>query len=207
MSENLSEFKLAPGEMDVFRETFSKSFLLSYLKTELICSSTRFVCTIPNTILGIIPFGSYVDEYPMHQIIGVSSRRQVSIVRFILGISLLIAGAVLVFGGFHDWTFLGIPFSSVGLLSIPIGVIFLATSFSSIIVIRMIDGDSLKIKVSSNEYSKVEEFRTELKDRIFADRSQTRHEEAQMLRLLQAQIQQQQLLINNQELKDKGIDG
>lgn len=54
-------------------------------------------------------------------------------------------------------------------------------------------GGKTSIVVSSLDKKKLEQFRTELQSRVFADNDQLRHDDAQAVRMQQLMIQQMQL--------------
>lgn len=98
-AENSTSFQLSPGKTSVYGEKVSPSLLTPYLKCELMCSSTRFVYKVPNTILGLIPLGSDENTIPLKSISSVNISNKLFIGRLIWGLIIAIAGLSLFANG------------------------------------------------------------------------------------------------------------
>lgn len=190
--ENPTDFMLAPGEDRVYGELFMTSILTPYMKAQMMCSSTRFVYKAPSTLLGLIPLGYNENTVPVSNIASVATSS-----RFIPGRALLaLVSLYLAFYFFGD--------GGVGIL---LALIFLAfgaaaavTSFPLELVVTNPAGGQTKLLVSMLEKAKMEKFRGELQDRVFADNAQVRHMDAQDVRRQQAmlaQLQLQQMMMQN----------
>lgn len=190
--ENPTDFMLAPGEDRVYGDLFMTSILTPYMKAQMMCSSTRFVYKAPSTLLGLIPLGYNENTVPVSNIASVATSS-----RFIPGRALLaLVSLYLAFYFFGD--------GGVGIL---LALIFLAfgaaaavTSFPLELVVTNPAGGQTKLLVSMLEKAKMEKFRGELQDRVFADNAQVRHMDAQDVRRQQAmfaQLQLQQMMMQN----------
>ena len=91
-TENVTDFMLAPGETSVYGQQFLVSLVAPYLKGQMMCSSSRFVYKVPNTLLGIIPVGTDENTVPVNSISAVSTSTRFKVGRAILAVIFLIAG-------------------------------------------------------------------------------------------------------------------
>ncbi|QPK94510.1 hypothetical protein HCQ94_02060 [Actinomyces sp. zg-332] len=198
MSDNYeTSFQLAPGESNVAGVKVSPSLLTAYIKGELMCSSTRFVYKIPNTVLGVIPLGSEENTIPLKSIASVNTATKFHIGRFIFGIVLAIAGFSSITSSFV-----------IGLIMMALGAVLLAMTFPAQLRVVNHAGGVNAVTVSILEKSKLEKFAREFQNRVFADLEQTRHDEAQTMRMMQTQlaqmqVQNQQQMMNNQNNTEK----
>lgn len=179
--KNSTSFHLAPGEKDVFGESFMPSLATPYLKTQLMCSSTRFVYKAPNTLLGLIPLGAEENILPIRNIASVSTNSRFFPLRAIAGLILLISGL------------LSLNNILLGIVLMLIGALMLLTSFPGQLKVTNPAGGTTSIIVSCLDKKKLAHFAQELQNRVFADQEAIRHDEAQALRMTQAQLQQMQL--------------
>lgn len=190
--ENPTDFMLAPGEDRVYGDLFMTSILTPYMKAQMMCSSTRFVYKAPSTLLGLIPLGYNENTVPVSNIASVATSS-----RFIPGRALVALIAL----------YLAFYFFGDGGVGILLALIFLAfgaaaavTSFPLELVVTNPAGGQTKLLVSMLEKAKMEKFRGELQDRVFADNAQVRHMDAQDVRRQQAmfaQLQLQQMMMQN----------
>lgn len=179
-TEQVTNFMLAPGEKDVYGQIFMTSLATPYLKTRLMCSSTRFCYSAPNTLLGILPVGKSENIVPIRNIASVSSGTKFFPLRALLGV-------VGIIGGISS-----LP-NLFSFILIILGILFLLMSAPAQIIITNPAGGRTSLIVSVLEKSKLRCFCTELQNRVFADHDAIRHDEAQALRLTQAQLAQMQL--------------
>ncbi|MCD4549016.1 MULTISPECIES: hypothetical protein [unclassified Schaalia] len=177
-TENTTSFQLAPGETNVYGAKVAPSLLTPYLKGELMCSSTRLVYKVPNTIFGLIPAGASENTVPLKAIASVNTSTSFEVGRIILGVALVLAGFGL--GG-------------QALLFVIFGVMFLAMAFPAQLNVVNHAGGVTSVKVSILHKNVLQQFAKELQGRVFADLDATRHDEAQMARMMQMQLQQMQL--------------
>lgn len=186
-----TSFQLAPGETNIYGTKVSPSLMTWYMQGELMCSSTRFVFKMPNTLLGLIPLGSNENIIPLKNVVAVNTATKFHIGRFILGIIIFLAGLPT----FHD-SFLG------GLLLVAIGLMFLAMTFPGELRVVNPAGGVQSVTVSILEKAKLAAFAKELQNRVFADLEQTRHDEAQTMRMMQTQLAQMQLQNQQQMMRN-----
>ena len=186
--ENSTDFSLAPGEAGVYGDRFLASVLAPYLKAQMMCSTTRFVYKCPNTLLGFIPLGYQESTVPIRNIASVSTNSKFMLGRAIFALLILI----LSFTAFSS----GGGAVIVGLLLLAWAAGLALTAFPVALVVANPAGGATTLIVSSLEKKKLEVFRTELQNRVFADSSQIHHDEAQQLRMQQVMLQQMHLQQN-----------
>ncbi len=191
--QNSADFVLSPGESSVYGDVIQASVLAPYLKVQLMCSSTRFVFKVPNLLLGFIPVGTREDSCPIRNIANVSSSTSFLLKRFIVGVVLAIFGLYYVSGVFF-----------AGLLILLLAAGLLVTSFPTVLLVVDLAGGAYGITVSPLDRQKLQRFTMELQSRVFVDKSQVQHQEAQTVRnqqvLLQQLAIQQQMGIQQQML-------
>lgn len=181
-SENVTDFMLAPGETSVYGQRFIVSLLFPFLKAEMMCSSSRFVYKVPNTLLGIIPIGSEENTFPISAISAVTASGRFKFGRAFLALVFLIFGFA-----FMD----GYPVR--GAILLLLSVVFALTSYSTALVVTNHAGGSFGLEISFIESRKLRAFTVELQNRVFADWEATRHGEAQEIRMQTLAMQQMQL--------------
>lgn len=177
-----TSFMLAPGEKDIYSDTFMPSLATPYMKTELLVSSTRFCYKAPNTLLGLIPLGSDENVVPIRNIASMSVSSKFFPLRAILGVILLFAGL-----GQFKASFL------LALILVVLGILMLLMSFPGQLLIHNPAGGVTGITVSVLDKKKLALFANEAQNRIFADQEAIRHSEAQAMRMTQAQLAEMQL--------------
>ncbi len=178
----MPDLKFAPGELDVKDAAFSPSVVLFWLKTKVGVSSTRIMTTSPNTILGVFPLG-YVDAtQSLRNVASVGVNARFSIGRLIGGLVFLIA-AVSLFG----------KSPVAGFIVLVIAVSLLANVMSAALQITNNGGGVSQVHVSIFEKGKLEQFREEINQRLFADHERLRHAEHMSVQNQQLYTQQQQL--------------
>lgn len=190
--ENPTDFMLAPGEDRVYGDLFMTSILTPYMKAQLMCSSTRFVYKAPSTLLGVIPLGYNENTVPVSNIASVASNS-----RFMPGRAVLAAISLFLAYYFFGEGGGGILFA---LILLAFGAAVAVTAFPMELVVTNPAGGQTKLLVSMLEKTKLETFRSELQDRVFADNAQVRHMDAQDVRRQQAmfaQLQLQQMMMQN----------
>ena len=181
-SENVTDFMLAPGETSVYGQRFIVSLLFPFLKAEMMCSSSRFVYKVPNTLFGIIPIGSEENTFPISAISAVTASGRFKFGRALLALVFLIFGFA-----FMD----GYPVR--GAILLLLSVVFALTSYSTALVVTNHAGGSFGLEISFIESRKLRAFTVELQNRVFADWEATRHGEAQEIRMQTLAMQQMQL--------------
>lgn len=182
-SSNSTDFMLSPGEQGVYGDKFMISLFVPFLKAQLMCSSTRFVYKVPNTLLGIIPIGSAENQMPIRNLASVSSGSSFKLGRFLAGVFLLLVGVYL-FQEDHE---------IIGILAIIAAVIDFLNSFPASLTVVNPAGGRETLEVSVIEASRLKKFKDTLQGHVFADSAQIHHDEAQSARMMQAQLQQMQL--------------
>lgn len=183
MADYATSFMLTPGESNVSGVKVSPSLLTPYLRSELMCSSTRLVYKVPNTLLGLIPLGSEENTIPLKSIASVNTSVKLKLARLLIGLILLIVGLS---------SISSLPLGTVIILLI-IAAILLAMSFPASLNVVNHAGGITSVTVSILEKGALQKFAKELQNRVFADLEATRHNEAMSARLMQAQLQQMQL--------------
>jgi len=173
---------LAPGETSVYGQRFIVSLLFPFLKAEMMCSSSRFVYKVPNTLLGVIPIGSEENTFPISAISAVTASGRFKFGRALLALVFLIFGFA-----FMD----GYPVR--GAILLLLSVVFALTSYSTALVVTNHAGGSFGLEISFIESRKLRAFTVELQNRVFADWEATRHGEAQEIRMQTLAMQQMQL--------------
>ena len=189
-SENVTDFMLAPGETSVYGQRFIVSLLFPFLKAEMMCSSSRFVYKVPNTLLGVIPIGSEENTFPISAISAVTASGRFKFGRALLALVFLIFGFA-----FMD----GYPVR--GAILLLLSVVFALTSYSTALVVTNHAGGSFGLEISFIESRKLRAFTVELQNRVFADWEATRHGEAQEIRMQTLAMQQMQLAQMQQQLQ------
>lgn len=187
-AHNTTDFSLAPGEADVYGDRFIASIMAPYMKAQLMCSTTRFVYKAPNTLLGFIPLGFSENTMPLRNIASVTTNVKFSFGRFIWALILFILAIVLFNSGGAGAVF--------GILLLLWSIASFLTSFPVVLGVVSPAGMAAVIQVSTLEKGKMERFRAELQGRVFADQGQTRHDEAQQLRMQQVMLQQMHMQQN-----------
>jgi hypothetical protein len=179
---NSTDFLLSPGESSVYGDCFLISVLAPYLKAQMMCSSTRFVYKVPNTLLGLIPIGSNENTMPISAIAAVSTSNKFRVGRALIAIALVLYSLSSFSKNFFP-----------ALIILLLGIAYAATSFPMALSVQNHAGGTTSLEVSIFDRAKLERFRQELQNRVFADKDQVRHDEAQNLRMQQAMLQQMQL--------------
>lgn len=181
-SENVTNFMLAPGETSVYGQQFYVSILAPYLKGQMMCSTSRFVYKVPNTLLGIIPIGSDENTVPISSISAVSTSTRFKVGRALLTLVFAILGVTSIMRN---------PVG--GVICLLLAIVFGLTTFSVALVVTNHAGGAFGLEVSLLDTAKIKLFKTELQNRVFADREAVRHSEAQGVRMQSLAIQQMQL--------------
>ena len=182
MADYATSFTLAPGESNVSGVKVSPSLLTPYLKGELMCSSTRLVYKVPNTLLGLIPLGAEENTIPLKSIASVNTSTKLKPARLLIGLIFLICGLSSITSS--------LPAAVILFL---IAAILLAMSFPASLNVVNHAGGITSVTVSVLEKGTLQKFAKGLQNRVFADLEATRHDEAMSARLMQTQLQQMQL--------------
>lgn len=172
----------APGETNIVERGFSPSVILFWLKTSIGVSSTRIMTRVPNTVLGLIPLGAEDATYPLANVAGVGVNTKFSVGRLVFGLVFLFLG----FGLIGDTALLG-------LILLLLSISMLANTMSATLNISNNAGGVSSVQVSILEKAKLENFREEINQRLFADHDRLRHEEHMNVQNQQLHAQQQQL--------------
>ena len=198
VTENSTDFMLAPGETSVYGDRFLISIIAPYLKGQMMCSTTRFVFKVPNTLLGVIPVGSNENTIPISAIAAVSTSSKLRVGRAILALIFILAG-LSTMGSTHGTG------STIfwGIVMTLLGISFAATCMPMVLTVQNHAGGATALEVAIFERSKLERFRQELQNRVFADMSQIRHDQAmdQRMQLHQQNMNMQQQNMNIQQMQ------
>ncbi len=174
--------QFAPGEDNITEESFSPSVILFWLRTRMGVSSTRIATTSSNTLLGVIPLGYADATYPLTNVAGVGVNTKLSVARLIFGLVLLGMG-----GTAMDAS------ASLGFVILILAISMLANAMSATLQISNNAGGVSTVAVSILEKAKLEQFREQINQRLFADHAALRHGEHMDVQDQQLHTQQQQL--------------
>lgn len=172
----------APGEREIEQVRLSPSVILFWLRTSLGVSSRRLVWKAPNTLFGLIPLGSNEEATPLSNTASVSVNVRFSVGRAVIGFFWLIISLGL-FGS--DAAFAGLLFLILAFASF-------ANTLSAALVIRNNGGGIQKVKVSILDKARLESFAEKVKQQLFTDHDQLRHQDS--MNIQQAQLNQQTFL-------------
>jgi hypothetical protein len=178
-----STLQFSPGEQNVKEVQVSPSVVLFWLRTVIGVSSTRIVTRTPNTILGIIPLGYRDAAYPLSNIASVGVNARFSVGRLVCGAVIFLVGI----GG------IGSKSPVIGILLLLLGISLLANVMKAALVVQNNGGGVTRIDVSILQKAKLEQFREEINQRLFADHAHLRHGEQMSVQNQQLYTQQQQL--------------
>ena len=170
---------LAPGEDDVYGDSFLVSIAVPYVKTQLMCSNTRFVFKTPPYPAGLIPVGVEENSFPMHGISVVSSSFRFRIGQFLLALLPGLVGFLFL----SDKSLYGVPIVLCAILA-------LLSALPRELLVQNHAGAYTAIRVSVLESGRLKIFTRELQNRVFANQDQIHHEEAQAVRTQQVMLQQ-----------------
>lgn len=174
--------QFAPGEENIIEESFSPSVILFWLKTRMGVSSARIATTSSNTLLGLIPLGYADAMYPLTNVAGVGVNTKLSVTRLIFGLVLLGMG-----GAAMDAS------AALGFVMLILAISMLANAMSATLQITNNAGGVSTVGVSILEKAKLEQFREQINQRLFADHAALRHGEHMQVQNQQLHTQQQQL--------------
>lgn len=178
----MSTLNFAPGEGNITEAEFSPSVVLFWLRTNIGASTTRIVTRWPNTILGIIPLGYADNTYPLRNVAAVSVNAKFSVRNLVFGLIFFIGGL----------SSLGqVPI--LGIILTLFGISLLANTMSADLIIQNNGGGKSHVHVSILQKSKLEQFREEINQRLFADHEFLRHNQHMEVQNQQLSVQQQQL--------------
>jgi hypothetical protein len=174
--------QFAPGEQNVKETSLSTSVVLFWLQTLIGVTNTRVVTRAPNTILGVIPLGYQDAAYPLSNVASVGVNARFSVRRLVVGLICLFVG-------------LGVIGKSgaVGVVLILVAIATLANVMKAALVIQNNGGGITYVDVSILQKAKLEQFREEINQRLFADHAHLRHAEQMGMQNQQLYTQQQQL--------------
>ena len=181
-----SEFSFAHGETNVFVTHYSPSLMTAWLKTELTVTSRRLLARKSNTLLGVIPLGHDDAAMPLGSIseVGVNSKFHPG--RAIMAIVWL----VLMISMFNAHQ------PVLGILALLLLIVAVLTT---------------SLTVSALEKAKLQSFKQEVEQRLYADQALLMHRESMNQAQNFATIQQAQMSallaqgqLQNQLSSDKG---
>jgi hypothetical protein len=183
MSERAgTNLNFAPGETNISFERFSPSVVLFWLRAEMAVTNRRIVLRYPNTLLGVIPLGYRDAAFPINNVASVGAAVKFSLGRAILGLILFIAGLSLLKSA-----------AVVGIIVFLIGLSMLLNSLSAALDVQNNAGGHNAFGVSVLQKKKLEAFREEINQRLFADQEALRHNEVMGAHNLNMVVQNQQL--------------
>jgi hypothetical protein len=192
--------QFAPGEQNVTEAQFSASVALFWLRTVIGASSTRVVTRAPNTVLGVIPLGYHDGAYPLSNVASVGVNARFSVGRLVAGLVSLIAGFALIGKS-----------PGAGFVLIVLALVLFTNVMKAALVIQNNGGGITHIDVSILQKAKLEQFREDINQRLFADHAQLRHGEHMSVQNQQLYTQQQQLsaqiLAQNAALQETDMPG
>jgi hypothetical protein len=126
-----SGFVLAPGEQLVANESFKRSLIVVWLRSNLALTNRRLTGRSANLALGVIPTGSRALEYPLETISTVDVSSSFSAMMFVVG--LLLASFV-------------------------IGIIWMVAAFQTRLTITTTAGQRIDVGVTPLERSRARSF-------------------------------------------------
>lgn len=196
-----SEFSFAPGETNIFVTHYSPSLMTAWLKTELTVTSRRLLARKSNTLLGVIPLGHDDAAMPLGSIseVGVNSkfhpgRAIMAIVWLVLMISMFNA---------HQ--------PVLGILALLLLIVAVLTTMDAELRVVNNAGSVTSLTVSALEKAKLQSFKQEVEQRLYADQALLMHRESMNQAQNFATIQQAQMSallaqgqLQNQLSSDKG---
>lgn len=186
----MGDLTFAPGESNIHSAKFSPSVLLFWLKTELAVTDMRIVTKSPNTLLGLIPLGYSDAAYPLANTAGVGVETKFSVGRAFWG-ALFLVVALYTLESFFGWVLL---LAAAALL---------LNAMSAALKVQNNGGGITFLKVSILEKSKLEQFRNEVNNRLFADHAGTRH--AETLDMHTKNLLNQQAQLNLQQQRNQSL--
>lgn len=196
-----SESSFAPGETNIFVTHYSPSLMTAWLKTELTVTSRRLLARKSNTLLGVIPLGHDDAAMPLGSIseVGVNSkfhpgRAIMAIVWLVLMISMFNA---------HQ--------PVLGILALLLLIVAVLTTMDAELRVVNNAGSVTSLTVSALEKAKLQSFKQEVEQRLYADQALLMHRESMNQAQNFATIQQAQMSallaqgqLQNQLSSDKG---
>lgn len=188
----MGDLTFAPGESNIYSAKFSPSVVLFWLKTELAVTNMRIVTKSPNTLLGLIPLGYSDAAYPLANTAGVGVETKFSVGRAFWGAVFLVV-ALFNLKSFFGWVLL---LAAAALL---------LNAMSAALKVQNNGGGTTFLKVSILEKSKLEQFRNEVNNRLFADHAETRHTET--LDMHTKNLLNQQAQLNLQQQLNQSLGG
>jgi hypothetical protein len=180
--QQLSKLNFAPGETNVKEAEFSASVILFWLKVRVGVSSVRIMIAHPNTVVGLIPLGSDEATFSLNNVASVGVNVKASVRKLVGGFLCLII-SLAVFGK--------VPL--VGVLFLLLAISLLANTVTAALTVVNNGGGSKAFSVSILQKAKLEQFREEINQRLFADHALLRHNEHMSVQNQQLSVQQQQL--------------
>ena len=90
---------LAAGERNIDESVVRTSLVLFWLKTRLTLTNLRLFGSVPNTMLVVIPLGRKDITQPLSRISNVSFETKFHVIRFVLGLLIVLTGLVIVLTG------------------------------------------------------------------------------------------------------------
>lgn len=161
--------------------------VLPFLKAQMMCSTTRFLYKVPNTLLGFIPIGSAENTIPLSSVASVSTSVKFHPGRALLTLICAIAGLSMLSSALAG-----------ALVLLVVAVLFGINSVSSSLIVTNHAGGASGLQVCVLDSNNLKLFRQELQNRVFADKEAVRHQEAQDLRQQQLMAQQMQTMMMQQ---------
>ena len=141
---------LSGGEEIVRNEEYVFSLSHFWLKSHVVLTNKSLLWEKPNVKVGFLPMGRQTGNVPLAQIAGVSTNRQFSILKLIIGVVFLISG----FGQLVSEPVLGLPLFIIG-------VLILASVFQTTLLINHLGGPTA-LRASVRQRVQLEKLSTEL---------------------------------------------
>lgn len=185
----MSNLHFAPGESNVSTAKFSPSVILFWLKTEMGVTNTRIVSRRANTLLGVIPLGYAEETSPLANTASTAVDVKFYLSRAFFGLVFFLFSFQMLNNLF-------------GWILLVLGLSMLLNALSARLTIKNNAGGSTTLQISILEKAKLEQFRNEINERLYADHQGIRHQETMDMHTMnllnqQAQLNLQQQLNNN----------
>ena len=144
---------LSGGEEIVRNEEYVFSLSHFWLKSHVVLTNKSMLWEKPNVKVGFLPMGRQTGNVPLAQIAGVSTNRQFSILKFLVGVLFLISGLGQLANG------------ALGLILFIIGIIILAAVLQTTLIINHLGGPTA-LRASVRQRVQLEKLSTELSQTI-----------------------------------------
>jgi hypothetical protein len=164
-----AQTRLAPADETLGRDeqvirsaSFRRSNIAVWSRVELTLTNKRLAWIIPNLFLGLVRTGTEKVAYPLPNVAGVAIRTRNSVFGLILGGLLVVVGVIAI----------PAPNGLVGgLLSLILGILFIAASFRCEISVTNSGGQSIPTRIAYLDRTAASAFVREVGDVLAASQS------------------------------------